>query len=90
MIFSRPGPVLTPEDLGLELEEDSEDFTEEEAASATDTDSVEDFASKVKDFVSGGVPQFELRRRAGILYSRVSLQEGASRSFRVDWLRRRS
>ncbi len=90
MLFPKSNPAITPEDLGLELEEDSEDLTEVEVEGAIDTESESDFANKVVNFVSGGVPKFELRRRAGILYSRVSIQGGTSRTFRIDWLRRQS
>jgi hypothetical protein len=87
VIFSKQSPVLTPEDLGIDLEEDSPDVTEEEVAEAIDTDGAEDFAQKVLVLVGNLVPDFELRRRAGILYSRV-LYSGQGRLFRVDWLRK--
>jgi len=93
MKFS-PSPVLTPEDLGVRFEEDSPDLTEEEAAEAVDTIGLADFATRVKAFAAEagypGVLKYELRRRAGILFSRVSYTDGPQRLFRVEWLRRRA
>lgn len=86
-----PSPVLTPEDLGIVLEEDSSDLTAEEAAGAVDTSSAEDLSTKVSEFVreaGSGVIHHELRRRAGILFSRIRYEDGPSRLFQVEWLRR--
>jgi len=94
MFSSKPEPAITPEDLGVDLEEDSEDFTEEERTLAVDTLNAEDFAAKLlqatKEANSIGVPKHELRRRAGILFSRVTFENGVKAVFRIDWLRRRS
>lgn len=87
-------PFLMPEDLGIDLEEDSEDFTDLEAGTAMETASMEDFVAKMMVFLRTlpeASPKYELRRRAGILYCRV-LVEGtdANRVFRLPWLQRQA
>lgn len=81
-------PFMTPEDLGIDLEEDSPDLTEEETALAVETKSQDDFVEQAKAFiVSGtGTVRFEQRRRAGILYCRVNVGS-QHRLFQVEWLR---
>jgi hypothetical protein len=84
-------PPLLPEDLGINLEEDSEDVTEGELAAAIETDSLQDFADKARVF-AGSRPQgdeigYALRRKGGILYCRLSCT-GATQLFRLEWLRR--
>lgn len=84
--------TLTFEDLGIELEEDSPDLTDEEVSGAVDIDDPKHLTSKIVEFVqeSGVSPvvSFELRRRAGIHYSRVVLECGSKRVFSIRWIRR--
>lgn len=88
-IFSKPAPILTPEDLGIDLEEDSTDVGDDEVLGAVDTDNLQDMTDKVKDFVgTQTAPTFELRRKSGILYSRVSLGDGQRRLFNIEWVRK--
>jgi hypothetical protein len=65
------------EDLGIELPKDSEDFSEEEAASAIDTDNADDFIVKLVNFLKDidlpEEPLHERRIRAGINYSRTTM-----------------
>ncbi len=82
---------MTAEDLGIDLEEDSENFTQEEADKAEETLTQDEFVSKAGIFLRGypgKQPHYELRRRAGILYCRV-LVEGADAScvYQLPWLR---
>lgn len=89
MLFSRPSvPFLSLEDLGVELEEDSEDFTQEEAEAATDTESLEDFTKKLLSSATSPVTKAELRRRSGILYSRITLEAGTTLAFKIEWIRK--
>jgi hypothetical protein len=88
-IFSKPAPILSPEDLGIDLEEDSTDVGDDEVANATMTDDTQDFTEKVVGFVGNQTPTFELRRKSGILFSRVSLDDGQRRLFNVEWMRRK-
>lgn len=85
-------PALSFEDLGIDLEEDSEDLTEQEVETAIDTDNAGDFSAKVMGFIDDnhgrGVPIHELRRRAGILFSRTRFEEGPSLVLRIEWLRK--
>lgn len=80
----------TPAELGLNLEEDSPDFSEQEAGAALRTESEEDFAQKAASFLVEGAPKaqpkYTLRRKSGILYCRVSMGE-TSRLFQMNWLR---
>lgn len=88
-IFSKPAPALTPEDLGIDLEEDSTDVTDEEVSAAVDTDGLQDLSAKIQHFLGGQAPaSFELRRKAGILYSRVTLGSGQRRLFNIEWIRK--
>ena len=85
-------PALVPEDLGIDLDEDSSDFTEEEAKSAAETSSTDDFVMGAAAFIKqagSGEPHYERRVRAGIFYCRI-LVAGQKRVFRTDWLRRRN
>ena len=82
-------PALVPEDLGIDLDEDFPDLTEEEALSAVDTSSMDDFVKQASDFVKqgNGEPHYDRRVRSGILYCRILV--GSQRKvFRTDWLRR--
>lgn len=92
MFTKQQGPLLALEDLGIDLEEDSTDLTEEEAASAIDTDDLEDLTAKTVRFIResqvSGVPKFERRQRAGILFSRVSFEDGPKAVFRIEWMRK--
>jgi hypothetical protein len=88
-LFSKPSPILAPEDLGIDLEEDSSDVTDTEVNLAVDTDDYDDLKSKVAAFVGAQEPTFQIRRKSGILYSRVSLADEQSRLFNVEWMRRR-
>jgi len=84
-------PALVPGDLGIELEEDSPDLTDEEVAGAVNTDNPGEFASKLIEFSkengAPGAMEHELRRRAGIHYSRVGIENGPKRVFRIEWIR---
>lgn len=82
-------PFLTTDDLGIDLEEDSTDVSDEEVALALDTDTESDFSAKVIEFTRKheGSSSFDLRRKGGILFCRVSI--AAERQlFRMEWLRR--
>jgi hypothetical protein len=84
-------PLLTPEDLGIELEEDSEGVTSEEVQDAIETKTLEDFVAKAKDVVLRSPevePVFSLKRKGGILYGRLILGEVFT-YFQVDWLRKK-
>ena len=65
------------EDLGVKLPEDSEDFSEEEAASAIETFSSDDFTTRLVNFISStnlpDTPHHERLVRAGINYSRTTM-----------------
>lgn len=88
--MSKITSLPSPEDLGLNLEEDSPDLSEQEAESALGTEDEEDFAKKVTLFLTEGAsktqPKYLLRRKSGILYCRVSRGE-TSRLFQMHWLR---
>lgn len=82
---------LTLEEMGIHLEEDSEDFTELEALMSVETETADDFVDHLIRIITGlqGVkPGYELRRRAGILYCRVLLEPGVKYLFKLPWLRR--
>ena len=84
-------PFLTADDLGIDLEEDSVDVSDEEVAQAIDTEGEPEFSTKVVEFTRKheGSPSFDLRRKGGILFCRVSV--AAERQlFRMEWLRRRT
>jgi len=82
---------VTLNDLGVTLEEDSPDVTEVEVAEAAHTENMRDFIQQVNTFL-GGVntfstsPRMELRRKGGVLFSRVSVGT-QRRLFQVEWLR---
>lgn len=85
-------PALVPEDLGIDLEEDSPDLTDEEVAEAIETSSMDEFVRSAAEFVKsveGGEPHYDRRCKAGIFYCRV-LVGSHRRIFRVEWLRRGS
>jgi hypothetical protein len=86
-------PQLTPEDLGLTLEEDSSDVTEEEVQQAVETEGKEDYVRKVVAYVKSidldAPVEIGLRRKGGILYCRVVVN-GRSQLFYVEHLRRKS
>ena len=78
--------MLTPEDIGIDLEEDSPDMTPERAATATATDSEEDLQAKInaaltKDDTS---VRFGLRRLAGIHYCLMDTNQG-QHIFALPW-----
>lgn len=82
-------PALVPEDLGIDLEEDSPDLTDEEVTEAVETSSMDDFVRQAADFIKrvGEPPHYDRRIKAGILYCRI-LVGGQRMVFRTDWLRR--
>jgi hypothetical protein len=69
-------PLIDLKDLGVDLDEDSENFTEEEAASAKEA-TRDEFIEILKSFAgrTDGSLKYELKRRAGKYYSRVSCGE---------------
>jgi hypothetical protein len=81
-------PALVPEDLGIDLEEDSLDVTDEEVTEAIETSSMDDFVRQASDFIKqvGEQPHYERRIKAGILYCRI-LVGGQRKVIRTDWLR---
>jgi hypothetical protein len=87
-MISRQPPPLMLEDLGVDLEEDSPDFTSEEAEKSIDTEGLEDFIIKMKAFATSPVTHAELRRGGGIFYSRITLESGSQQSFKVEWIRK--
>lgn len=89
---------LSPEALGLDLEEDSPDITTEEMSAVTLTEGGDDFVKKAKEFVATYKNPlkvtYDLRTRGGILFCRVVVLQNdtnpVSRMFEVEWLRARS
>jgi hypothetical protein len=92
--MAAPQQHLTLSDLGIELDEDSDDLGEDEILTAIDTDNTSDFEGKLiahirKEQESGnlGAPLFERRVRTGIYYCRVSV--GSKKQlFRMGWVRK--
>lgn len=84
-------PFLTPEDLGIDLEEDSTDITDEDVAGATDTDNESDFVQKATAFLVENNPPsgygVKMRRKGGILYVQY-LVGGVKTLFKTEWMRR--
>jgi hypothetical protein len=84
-------PPVSPEDLGIKLDEDSENFLD--AAEAIETEDAEDFVRLASNFIrEKGAPtvRHSLLRKAGILFCRVHVEGGGvneSRVFRLPWLR---
>lgn len=83
-------PILTPEDLGLDLEEDSPDVSEEDVSNAIETDTETDFQGKVVQFITRqsvtGSVSFDLRRKGGILFCCMKVGD-LRQFFRTEWLR---
>jgi hypothetical protein len=82
-------PALVPEDLGIDLEEDSPDLTDEEVAGAVETNSMDDFVRLAADFVKeigSGEPHYERRIKSGIFYCRIMVGTH-HRIFRIEWVR---
>ena len=85
---------LTLSDLGIELDEDSDDLYDDEILTAVDTDNTADFEEKLishirKEQEDGnlGIPLYERRVRTGIYYCRVSI--GSKKQlFRMGWMRK--
>lgn len=94
MPMASPQQQLTLSDLGIELDEDSDDLLEEEILTAVDTDNTADFEEKLIAYLhkeqegGGGVaPLYERRVRTGIYYCRVSI--GSKKQlFRMGWMRK--
>lgn len=87
--MSEPSALPSAEELGVDLNGDSEDLTAEDVTLAVVTQDVSEFAGKLVVFFEEhpGTPQYDLRRRCGILYCRVTV-ETASRLFQTSWLRK--
>lgn len=83
-------PALVPEDLGIDLDEDSPDLTDEEIAEAIETSSMDEFVRYAKEFVvsAQGEPHYDRRCKGGIFFCRV-LVGSQRRIFRIEWLRKR-
>jgi hypothetical protein len=81
--------VLTPEELGLDLEEDSEDITDEDVEEATDTDDVEDFTRKALSFsrLESNI-HAKIRRKSGVLYTIFENEIGNRLVLRTEWFRK--
>jgi len=89
-MIPKPAPFLQPEDLGIDLEEDSPDLTDEEVSQAIETDSMDDFVRRASDFVKECLPvepRYERRIRSGILFCRILVGDH-QRIFRTEWMRR--
>jgi hypothetical protein len=88
----KPSPQLTPEDLGINLEEDSPDVTDEEVQQAIETDNRADYVRKVVSYVKDIDPkapvEVGLRRKGGIYFCRVVVC-GKSQLFYAEHLRSR-
>ena len=87
-------PQLTLSDLGVELDEDSEDLFEEEVLDAVSIDSEADFVAALTSFIQGerekgnvGDPLYERRVRTGIYYCRVSVGS-VKQLFRMSWVKK--
>lgn len=86
-------PFLTPEDLGIKLDEDSEDVSDLDFEQAVLTESIEEFSKLLSLFLmqaraqcpQGLNPKYELRRKSGVLLCRVRISTH-SQLFRVNWL----
>jgi hypothetical protein len=88
-------PFLTPEDLGIKLDEDSEDVSDLDFEQAVFTESIEEFSkllsllieqSKEEPFiVERYFPKYALRRKCGVLLCRVAVGS-RTQLFRIDWL----
>jgi len=94
MPMASPQQHLTLSDLGIELDEDSDDLLKEEILTAVDTDSTSDFEQKLIDYLrkekesgSSGKPLYERRVRTGIYYCRVSI-DSKKQLFRMGWMRK--
>lgn len=77
---------MNPEDLGIDLEEDSPDMTPEKAASALETESEGDLRSKIEGLLTKDTTslRFALRRLAGIHYCLMETDQG-SHLFALPW-----
>lgn len=80
--------MLTPEDIGIDLEEDSPDMTPERASTALPTESEVDLQAQInaaltKDDTS---VRFGLRRLAGIHYCLMDTNQG-QRLFALPWFK---
>lgn len=93
MLMASIQQPLTLSDLGIDLDEDSEDLHDEEILTAVDTDDTADFEEKLTNYLRRekecgnlGTPLFERRIRTGIYYCRVSI--GSEKQlFRMGWMR---
>jgi hypothetical protein len=85
---------LTLSDLGIDLDEDSDDLHDEEVLTAVDTDNTADFEEKLTSYLlqekevgSFDSVLYERRVRTGIYYCRVSI--GSKKQlFRMGWMRK--
>lgn len=94
MLMASPQQHLTLSDLGIELDEDSDDLYEDEILTAVDTESTGDFEEKIityirKEQADGnlGAPLYERRVRTGIYYCRVSI-DSKKQLFKMSWMRK--
>lgn len=93
MPMASPQQHITLSDLGLELDEDSDDLYEEEVLTAVGTNNTADFEEKLVTHIRReredgnlGAPLYERRVRTGIYYCRVSI--GSKKQlFRMSWAR---
>lgn len=87
--MKQKGKALGIEGIDLDLSQDSEGFSPEEAEAAVVTSSTEDLAKEISEFTRGqGALQFRMWRQGGSIYTRVSLTDtNQRRDFRMDWVR---
>jgi hypothetical protein len=94
MLMASIQQQLTLSDLGVDLDEDSEDLQDDEILTAVDTDNTADFEEKLASYLCKekeegnlGVHLYERRVRTGIYYCRVSI--GSKKQlFRMSWMRK--
>jgi len=85
-----PSVPLTPEDLGLNLEEDSAGVEDLDLSTVIETVDLDDLRAKIRVKVSALSPSRisnQLKRKGGILYCKVTCDENVS-FFSIDWLRK--
>jgi hypothetical protein len=82
-------PLLSLNDIGIELDKDSDDLSTKEIESALDTEDLNDFVSKVKEIVSldtDSQVSSSLRRKEGTYYCKII--NGTEKTLlRMNWLK---
>lgn len=74
-------------DLGINLEEDSEDISEEDVRVYVDTSDGMDLVRKVLEIFPSGGFSSKVRRKNGVLYSILEDPSPKRIVFRTEWLK---